>query len=181
MADKKISDLTSATSLASGDVFEIENAGGNSRKVAWSVVNAHRGALVRKAADQTTANYTTSTVVAWDQEAYDTDSIHDNVTNNSRLTVPSGASYVRVSANLSLSSVTADVWCALFIRKGGAGFDGRGLAYTEVGFTTVGLNCSTAVVAVSPGDYFEVALQVETDTSITVDAAQSWFAMEVIA
>lgn len=33
MADKKISDLTAVTSIAPGDLFEIENAGGNSRKV----------------------------------------------------------------------------------------------------------------------------------------------------
>jgi hypothetical protein len=50
VADKKISDLTAATSVASGDLFLIENAGGNSRKVAasdaaaslvgWSLVGA---------------------------------------------------------------------------------------------------------------------------------------------
>lgn len=33
MADKKISDLTAASSLADGDLFEIENTGGNSRKI----------------------------------------------------------------------------------------------------------------------------------------------------
>lgn len=43
MADKKISDLTAATSLADGDLFEIENAGGNSRQVAMSVLRAAMG------------------------------------------------------------------------------------------------------------------------------------------
>lgn len=33
MADKKISDFTAATTLAAGDFLEIENAGGNSRKI----------------------------------------------------------------------------------------------------------------------------------------------------
>lgn len=41
MADKKISDFTSATSIADGDLFEIENVGGNSRKVAASVVKSY--------------------------------------------------------------------------------------------------------------------------------------------
>lgn len=40
MADKKISDLTVAASLADADLFEIENAGGNSRRVPWSTVLA---------------------------------------------------------------------------------------------------------------------------------------------
>lgn len=38
MADKKISDFTAVTTLASGDLLEIETAGGNSRKV--TVANA---------------------------------------------------------------------------------------------------------------------------------------------
>lgn len=33
MADKKISDFTAVTTLADGDLFEIETAGGNSRKI----------------------------------------------------------------------------------------------------------------------------------------------------
>jgi hypothetical protein len=40
MADKIISDYTPATTLAASDWLEIENAGGNSRKVAASVVRA---------------------------------------------------------------------------------------------------------------------------------------------
>lgn len=38
MADKTINDLTTATSLNDGDLFEIENTGNNSRKVAFSVI-----------------------------------------------------------------------------------------------------------------------------------------------
>lgn len=38
MADKKISDLTAASSLAAGDLFEIENTGGNSRKATVQLI-----------------------------------------------------------------------------------------------------------------------------------------------
>lgn len=41
MADKTINDFTAATSLNAGDLFEIENTGNNSRKVATSVVKSH--------------------------------------------------------------------------------------------------------------------------------------------
>lgn len=40
MATKKISDLTAATSLASGDLFEIETSGGASRKMTAANVHA---------------------------------------------------------------------------------------------------------------------------------------------
>lgn len=40
MADKKISDLTAATSAATDDVYEIENSGGNSRKVTGAQIAA---------------------------------------------------------------------------------------------------------------------------------------------
>lgn len=40
MADKKISDLTNASSLAGGDLIEIENVGGNSRKATATVARA---------------------------------------------------------------------------------------------------------------------------------------------
>ena len=87
-------------------------AGGNSRKITAQNAAAAmkalgvRGALAKKSADLTAQNLTTATAVAWPAEAYDTDSIHDLVTNNSRLTVPSGVSYVRLTANLRLANVT---------------------------------------------------------------------------
>jgi hypothetical protein len=61
MADKKISDLTSATSLASGDLFEIENAGGNSRKVTSGLL---RGIIQQYVADGTQTSYTFSSIPA---------------------------------------------------------------------------------------------------------------------
>lgn len=43
MADKTINDLTAATTLADGDLFEIENTGNNSRKI--TVANARTSLL----------------------------------------------------------------------------------------------------------------------------------------
>ena len=47
------------------------------------------GCSVRKTATQS-INNSTSTVVTWTTEDFDTDGFHDNVTNNSRITIPSG-------------------------------------------------------------------------------------------
>lgn len=47
MADKKISDFTAATSIADGDLFEIETAsGGNSRKVTMATLRAASGLVL---------------------------------------------------------------------------------------------------------------------------------------
>lgn len=168
-----------------GDVI-VDDAAGESVTISkWvsrrTAYQPFRGALVKKAADQTGANYTTSTAIAWDSEEYDTSSIHDTVTNNSRLTVPSGVAYVRLSAAVRVNNVNVDMWSQLIITKNGGGaFVGIGQISTEVGVNTIYLTTTTAIVPVSAGDYFDVRLIVETDTSIDIVAAQSWFAMEII-
>lgn len=149
----------------------------------WSLVlmvpPRQRGAVVKKSADQTAADYSTATAVAWNAEISDTDTIHNNATNNTRLTVPSGVTRVRLKANLELANVTADTWTKIKIRKNAAAFDGQGTASVETGDTTVYINAESAEVTVVGGDYFDVTLQTE-DTSIDVVAAGSWFAMEII-
>lgn len=182
MADKKISDLTAATSVSDGDFLIIENSGGNSRKVdRANFRQKHRGALVTKAADQTAANYTAGAAVAWDLEDYDTDAIHDTVTNNTRLTVPSGVTKVRLSCNFSLSSLTVNLWTRVVIQKGGTGaYVGVATQQVEVNAAIALFSCTSPILTVVAGNYFEVVLTVSTDTSITVEANESWFAMEIV-
>jgi len=47
---------------------------------------------VTKSANQTISN-STSTIITWNQEVYDTDGMHDNVTNNSRITIKTAGKY----------------------------------------------------------------------------------------
>lgn len=147
------------------------------------VLPSFRGALVKKAADQTTANYTAGAAVAWDAETYDTDSIHDNSTNNSRLTVPSGVTKVRLNATVVIDLVTTGLYTTLIIRKNGSNaYDGAGSCINLADNFNVGrLNVTTAVLSVSSGDYFEAYVLIQTDTSVTIVAAQSSFSMEIIA
>lgn len=140
-----------------------------------------RGALVTKAADQTAANYTAAPAIAWDSESYDTDSIHDNVTNNTRLTVPSGVTRVRLQGQARVEASTVDVYHALYIPKNGSlAYTGSTQIKVEAGSTIQVVNVTSPVLTVIAGDYFELWLEVETDTSVTVKASSSWFAMEII-
>lgn len=184
MADKGPTSLAAASALTGTEVFHGVQSG-NSRKVSATQISTYvrtfRGALVRKSVDQTAADYTGTPAIAWDQEVYDTDAIHDSGS-NTRLTVPAGVTYVRLSACVRLGSVTGDMFCGLGITKGGsASYDGRTFHFSEVGNGAPGLAITSPVLAVAAGEYFECTFQVETDTSITVTAATSWFAMEIIA
>lgn len=156
---------------------------------AWVKVNtgaapALRGALVTKLADQTGANYTSSpTYIAFDSESYDTDAIHDNVTNNSRLTVPSGVTKIRLKGQASLNNHTANKFTLLAIDKNGATTAYVGQAAITVFFDSAFpiVNASSPVITVTAGDYFQLRLLVETDTSVDVIKDQTWFAMEIVA
>jgi hypothetical protein len=157
------------------------NAAGSTNATSAGVgpVSAGFGAvLVKKAADQTGADYAAATAVTWDTETFDVTGWHDTGSNTSRLTVPSGVSYVRLSASVNLSGVTtlSRVY-AYFTKNGGAQGSVPGLPTTMQysSATTPNLNLVSAPLAVSPCDYFECVLL--GTASLTVED-HSWFAME---
>jgi hypothetical protein len=47
--------------------------------------------------------------------------------------------------------------------------------------TAIRLNVSTPVLVVTPGDFFQAFLTIQTDTSVTVEADMSWFAIEKVS
>jgi hypothetical protein len=183
MADTKISALTEDTAPdADADYLPTYDASASSNKrvnFRNQLKNAFRGALVKKSADQTAANYTTITAVAWDAETYDVGGWHDNSTNNSRMTVPSGVTRVRFGACIAYANMTADTWILLSVRKNGsATYDGNPTHQAETGGTNGFCTVAGPVIEVTAGDFFELFLQVETDTSIDITAARSWFSIE---
>jgi hypothetical protein len=65
------------------------------------------GVGVTKSADQSLTN-ATYTAISWDGEGWDTNSFHDNATNNSRVTIPSGKAgkyLVEITFNFAASGV----------------------------------------------------------------------------
>lgn len=142
-----------------------------------------RGALVKLSADITGINATAGYTIGWTAETYDTDSAHDNTTNNSRLSVPSGVNYVRVAAQVSLNNLTAGNYTQLGLRKSGSSsFDGHAVNFNQIGtIINPTVVMMSPVLAVTGGtDYFEVALTVQSDTSVDITAVNSWFAIEFI-
>lgn len=141
------------------------------------------GAMVKKASDETAANYSAGVYVPWTAEEYDTHNIHDNSTNNSRLTVPTGVTRVRLAFNIEVAAatVTASDFFRAQIHKGGAFVIGCSYNMVEISNNpAIGISGSTGVITVNPGDYFQLWLDTESDTSITLDSTKCWFSMEIV-
>lgn len=189
MADKKISDFTAATTVASGDLFEMENAGGNSRKITAANLAAglkavgFRGCLAYNSADRTGLNQTAGGVLTFNSESYDTDSIHDTSSNTSRLTVPTGVTYVRLSYAISAQNVTGGADCFAAVKKNGSFMTiGAPSVVLDAQSSTIPRVAATSpILAVTAGDYFELDWQTTGDTASDVLSAGTWFAMEIIA
>jgi len=144
-----------------------------------------RGAFVDKSSNQSISSSTT-TAISFDQEIYDTDDIHDNSTNNTRLTVPTGITRVRLTGNASYGASASNTGrTQVSVLKNSTFFAGAGsisLANTSSTFLFGRtINVTTPVVIVSAGDFFELAVFQDSGGSFNVfPTEETWFAMELI-
>lgn len=141
---------------------------------------AFSGALVNRTASLTAQNFTTLTAIPFNQEIYDYGGWHDNSSNPSRLTVPSGVDKIRLVANVRSENKTAGDWIQIVITKNGTNVVGLPAVFVENAAGTTLLNVASGVVEVTAGDYFECRIQVESDTSSDVGAGQTWFSVEQV-
>lgn len=138
---------------------------------------ATKYALVYKSGTQALSAGTTTTIT-FDSEAADTNGFHDNVTNNSRLTVPSGVTRVRISANIQTSVFTGQ--SVMVFLKNGATFAGIPRQEGDAGTNQAKpMNAISAILEVTPGDYFEV--QFFTTAASTIQSGNdTWFCIEEV-
>lgn len=174
--------ISAVLEVTAGDYFECQAFSTNATSITadvevWFAIeeipSTWKRCLVRKTAGQTVTN--TTAALTWDAEVYDPDNLHDNVTNNSRITAPSGATYARCSGNLTSSSAAANY--NYFFRKNGSIFTGSG-TYENDTAGTDNLNAMSAWVPCVAGDYFEaiVGTGVTGATFSTEDG--NWFCVE---
>jgi hypothetical protein len=133
-------------------------------------------ALVGKTGNQSISAGVTTTLT-FDAETADTDAWHDNVTNNSRLTVPSGVTLVRVSANVKNNALTGGQNVVSMIKNGASA---RGLPERDLeGNVRKYLNVVSAPLEVTAGDYFEVQY-FGTNAETVPTSDDVWFCIEEV-
>ncbi|MBI4822673.1 MAG: hypothetical protein HY805_00355 [Nitrospirae bacterium] len=150
----------------------------------WNADHAitFRGALVGKSGNVSLPASAWSTI-AYDTEVYDTDNIHDNATNNSRLTVPSGVTKVRLTSVGAFTATgftfacrlikngTTVICCSLTDAPVAPG--GEGPPYSLV----------SPVIEVAAGDYFEFQLNMNNARDLAATSSvhgPTQFGMEII-
>ncbi len=149
--------------VVDGDYFEClvwQNSGGSLDVEAdaqtWFALvaiefAAFRGAMVRLTTSEPVST-STDTPMPWDATVYDTDGFW-SAGNPTRLTIPSGASKVRLKGNIDWT-FGGGGYRHIWMHKNGGLFFG---AAKESDAGDSGLqNASTAVVEVTAGDYFEL-------------------------
>lgn len=148
-----------------------------------SPIITHRGALVYISSAQTATNGT-NTFLTFDIEEYDTDDIHDNVTNNTRLTVPTGATKVIVSAKISWTANATGTRTFSAYKNGLASYAGFPVVVNSApdALSFSNLIITSPVLYVTAGDYFEAVATQSSGGSLDVlgGVNHTWFSMEIV-
>ncbi len=150
----------------------------------WAV--PFRGALLRRSSDATSLTF--PWLAAWQTAVYDTDTFW-SAGNPTRLTVPAGVTRVRLHGSVRLPDAAGTGAINLQILRNGAApsatYPGTAAWSVRVGGTGFSDNPAffiTPVLAVSPGDFFELRVNrtgLGTPTTVLADAA-TFLAIEVI-
>lgn len=138
------------------------------------------GALVGLSTDGGSIDASAGVLVGFDTEEYDTDGFHDNVTNNSRLTIPSGLGIkkVRLTGQLFGINVTSTTYTIIVLFKNGAGLT-TGLFYQGGGqISNLSKNAVSPEIVCADGDYFEIQYSTN-DTATNLDSDYTGFGITV--
>ena len=121
----------------------------------WRGERTFSGAVVNRTTAQSIPD-SSGTIVSYDAETLDTDLIHDNSVNNSRLTVPTGVTRVKLYAQVSWPTSSVGIRTTRILKNGSDLYLGRGHD-TDNAITAGGniQSCSTPVLVVTAGDFFE--------------------------
>lgn len=170
-----VSIASAPIAVSGGDTFTTTNVGTTGGWKCLEVLNASlKSALVNRITSSFNVG-AAFTVVEWNNEVYDTDSWHDNSTNPSRLTVPSGVTVVRLSCNIETANSTGEI--GLQVLKNGAALT-LDMQYDQSGDSNF-IGCLSAPLTVTSGDYFEVQVRTTAATNVAI-SNNSWFSIEEV-
>ena len=142
---------------------------------------AFSGARVQFSANQINQNFENSTVLLWNREVFDVGGWYDSAM-RTRFTVPVGVTHVLVSGGVDLSDIsTSSDICFDFSKNGlglGIGFSVKNAAFADLLWKAT---ADTGVLDVVAGDYFEMNLEVASDTDFTIDENGTYFSITALS
>jgi hypothetical protein len=140
--------------------------------------------VASKSANHTGLNFTTASSITWDQNTLDNGllgNMHNTGSNTSRLRIDTTYmrdGYVELFGQVGLQNITSGEWVDLTIKKNGTTIVGRNIQ--SIATTTPCFQVHAPVQLTTTSDYYELFMQVQTDTSVDIVAAQSFFQMKVL-
>ena len=175
-------DLTdvSAVSPVNGDFLRFDGANwaNQSAGIYSRTLLPFKGVLLRRSTNYVIPSSGAYTAIPWETASYDTDSFWDGGT-PSRLTVPAGVTRVRMMANLEWQ--TSPTNQLIEIRKNGTSVLGGGsfIVRGDGGYSNQMRNITSAVMEVTPGDYFELMVYVGSSAEVK-NLDRTWICLEVV-
>lgn len=164
-----------------GNINDVMTYKGDTAPPVWAAPGgggmSFGGALVTSLSNQAIPK-NTWVKLNFTSEAYDTDALHDNAVNPSRLTVPVDWTRVRLTAAVQWASGSTARRGILFY-KNNANFPGQAVNLFQAAYPTHFPISSPAIACVA-GDYFEVLVFQATASTINVigPSNNTYFAME---
>ena len=146
-----------------------------------------RGALAFSTTSLTVSTVT-ETLIPFNSEAFDTDSIHDTSVNTGRLTVPAGVTNIRLKGSVTWQ-LNNTGYRQLRIFKNGVAAnvdDNRGAYIPTIligaggAIVPLGMEILTGVIECVATDFFTLHAEHSRSGNLDLLAAQSWFEMEII-
>jgi hypothetical protein len=111
-------------------------------------------------------------VIAFNAEDFDTDAMHDNATNNSRITIKTAGVYL-IIASAAYTAVVSDDASMSILKNGAGGLGG----YTSWGPANTGAGMSTSIlIELAVNDYIELSLYQNNNVNAarTTDTTQTY-------
>lgn len=167
---------------AGAPVLDADEVGGTwlaiEAKQAISPSTARRGALMKLAANETAADYSTAKNIAFDTSVRDTDSFV-SVNSLGVFDVRGGVGWVRLTMNVYAENVASGSIQSLKLFQNGAVMIPELETRGQTADTSPGMQMVSYAVPVVSGDWFNTNFE-STDAAIDIIAAKSSFGIEVL-
>ena len=129
------------------------------------------GCILTKTANQSINNLS-STAISWDSELKDTDGFHNNSTNNTRITIPSGKGGLYLITGQTSYAANSTGYRAATIRKNGSDYYVFWNARATDGEWSVG--SVSNLIELAAGDYLEMFTYHNAGTAININGGNTY-------